>query len=84
MYRLNVTGHSLGGALATIFGFYASADKRVAVVCCPGSAVHVFAFSNPWVGDMLFFEAFRHQEMSKQIRLVRIANRGDLGEIPEL
>jgi hypothetical protein len=67
----------VGSALATIFGFYASADTRLRDVCCPGSLVDVVAFANPMVGKMLFFKAFRHLELARKIRLVRITNHGD-------
>jgi hypothetical protein len=68
----------MGGALATIFGFYASADSRFAGDDRP--PVDVFTFSAPWVGGLNFFEAFRHQELSRKIRLARFANGKDFGE----
>jgi hypothetical protein len=69
----------MGGSLATIFGFYASADSRF-TGDDSRPPVDVFTFAAPWVGGMLFFEAFRHQELSRKIRLVRFANGRDFGE----
>jgi hypothetical protein len=68
----------MGGALATIFGFYASADSRFAGDGMP--PVDVFTFAAPWVGGLVFFEAFRHQELSRKIRHVRFAHGRDIGK----
>ena len=46
-FSLTITGHSLGGALATILGFYAAASNSFA------RAVRVFTFAAPRVGEFL-------------------------------
>jgi len=57
-YQLVVTGHSLGGALSTLFGFFSSTDKRFT----KNGPVKVFNFGSPYVGGHYFADAFRHQE----------------------
>lgn len=57
-YRLVVTGHSLGGALSTVFGFFASADKRFT----RNGPVKIFNYGSPYVGGHTFADSFRYQE----------------------
>jgi len=45
-YRLCITGHSLGGALATLFGFYCGAKPRFAHL----STIYIWTFAAPRVG----------------------------------
>ncbi|CAB9515543.1 Lipase class 3 family protein [Seminavis robusta] len=76
-FKLMVVGHSLGGALASIFGFYASADSRFT----GGESrppVDVYTFAAPWCGGMSYFRAFRHQEVTRRIRLVRFSHQHDI------
>eukprot|EP00816_Leptocylindrus_hargravesii_P006831 CAMPEP_0196815034 /NCGR_PEP_ID=MMETSP1362-20130617/47458_1 /TAXON_ID=163516 /ORGANISM="Leptocylindrus danicus, Strain CCMP1856" /LENGTH=480 /DNA_ID=CAMNT_0042191867 /DNA_START=19 /DNA_END=1458 /DNA_ORIENTATION=+ len=69
-----VTGHSLGGALATIFGLYASADERLP----HSSPVRLFTYASPYVAGQAFANAFRHQEESKKLVHARLYNKKDL------
>ena len=45
-YELSITGHSLGGALATILSFYAATSNVFSKV----KAIRVFTFAAPRVG----------------------------------
>ena len=70
-YRLYVTGHSLGGALATLFGFYASASPAIA------APVTVVSVASPRVGNVEFARAFVELESQGRVRHLRIANHRD-------
>lgn len=70
-YKLYVTGHSLGGALATLFGFYASASSIVP------SPVTVVSVASPRVGNLQFAACFTEYESQGKIRHLRIANHRD-------
>ena len=71
-FNLVVTGHSLGGALSTMFGFFASTDDRFT------RPVKVFNFGSPYVGGRRFVRAFQHQEKQKQLQLARFFNHNDI------
>lgn len=75
-YKVFVTGHSLGGALATIFSFFASTEGRFT----QNGPVKCITFGAPMVGGYAFAEAFRHQERSQKLMLARFHNRRDLGK----
>jgi hypothetical protein len=77
--RLCVTGHSLGGALATLFGFYAATDDRIIK---NGQPVELYTFASPLVGDQNFRQAFKALETKGKIVHARICNEGDLGTSP--
>lgn len=72
-FPLFVSGHSLGGALATLFGFYASLEPEFT----KNGPVRVYTFAAPPVGDKKFGKIFRHQEETGKIRLARIHNTND-------
>jgi hypothetical protein len=74
MYRLGVTGHSLGAALATLFGFYAATDQRILQ---NGKPVEVFSFASPFVGDHQFRTAFKLLEREGKLVHARIVNEHD-------
>jgi predicted lipase len=74
-WRLCVTGHSLGGALATLFGFYAATDDRIIK---NGQPVELYTFASPLVGDQNFRQAFKALETKGKIVHARICNEGDL------
>lgn len=71
-----MTGHSLGGALATLFGFYAATDDRITK---NGQPVELYTFASPLVGNRNFRQAFKALENKGKIVHARICNEGDLG-----
>ncbi|KAL3809912.1 hypothetical protein ACHAXA_005326 [Cyclostephanos tholiformis] len=70
-YKLYVTGHSLGGALATLFGYYASMSPHLP------SPITVVSVASPRVGNIEFARSFVELESHGRIRHLRIANHGD-------
>lgn len=72
-YKLYVTGHSLGAALATLFGFEAAAlpDKMIP------KPVSVFSIASPYVGDDSFRSAHQLLESQGKLRHLRISNHMD-------
>ena len=79
-YKLYITGHSLGGALATLFGFYASCSSDTTssssspVLPLPITIVSV---ASPRVGNIAFAQAFVELESLGKVRHLRIANHKD-------
>uniref|UniRef100_A0A7S2IAN3 Fungal lipase-type domain-containing protein n=1 Tax=Helicotheca tamesis TaxID=374047 RepID=A0A7S2IAN3_9STRA len=82
-YRLFVTGHSLGGALSTLFGFYAAAnDDLMEHVYGP---VSLFSVASPRVGNAKFLEAHKHLEHMGRLRHARVHNESDkVSRVPYL
>lgn len=72
-YRLYVTGHSLGGALATLFSFYAAASDDYNIP----KPVTCVSVASPRVGEGLFQQAFTSLEEQGKLRHLRIVNDGD-------
>ena len=54
-YQLCITGHSLGGALATLCGFYCGAKPRFAHL----STIYIWTFAAPRVGTQGKFPIYR-------------------------
>ncbi|CAB9530265.1 Lipase class 3 family protein [Seminavis robusta] len=77
-YRMTVSGHSLGGACATLMGFYASTDPRMTLQ----GPVVIQSFAAPMVGCHSFADAFRHQETVGKLRHARFFNESDI--VPRL
>jgi predicted lipase len=73
-YRQRVVGHSLGGSLATLFGFYASTNAKLDAFL----PVDVFSFCAPKVGGIHFALAFQKQEETKRLRHFRFFHRLDV------
>ena len=71
-YQVYVTGHSLGGALSTLFGFCAAASSTF-----PGP-VTVVSVASPRVGNEFFGKAFALLESTGKVRHLRIANDRDM------
>jgi hypothetical protein len=74
-YTLCVTGHSMGGSLASLFGFRASCDKRFAQ---NGNAVRVFTYGAAFPGRISFAKAFQQQERAGKIMHARCSMDGDI------
>jgi hypothetical protein len=72
-YTLRVTGHSLGGALSTLFAFRAAMDGRI-----PNKPVMNVSFASPFVGDHQFQHEFQALERKGWIRHLRISNEDDV------
>lgn len=73
-YKLYITGHSLGGALATLFAFEVAASTDPRIV----KPVTCISIASPKVGNMSFRRAFQALEKQEQIRCLRVANYKDL------
>jgi len=69
--RVHISGHSLGGALATMFALEAAADERITepVTCIISGA--------PKVGNQDFLIAFEELEKEGKLRCLHIANDQD-------
>lgn len=72
-YKVLVTGHSLGAALSTVFGFFASCDERFT----RNSYLKMITFGSPYVGGRAFADAFKYQEHHNKIRYARFYNVRD-------
>lgn len=71
-YSLYVTGHSLGGALSTMFAF------RAAVFGEFKKPVTNVSFASPFVGNQEFRDDFIDAERKRKIRHLRISNYQDV------
>ncbi len=70
-YKLFITGHSLGGALALLLAFYTACDDRIPK---PVTSVSIGSLL---VGDQGFRSAFEGMEKMGWIRHLRISNQHD-------
>lgn len=75
-YKLYVTGHSLGGALATLFSLHAAASVGSSDDIIP-KPVSCISVASPRVGDRTFQTAFVRLEERGLLRHLRIANARD-------
>lgn len=71
-YKLYSTGHGSGGALATLFGFYAAGSSTIVPL-----PVTVVSMASPRVGNIAFARAFADMESQGKLRHLRIVNHGD-------
>ncbi|KAL7564487.1 hypothetical protein ACA910_017954 [Epithemia clementina (nom. ined.)] len=70
-YKVFVTGHSLGGALALLLAFFAAAEERLP------KPVTCVSLGSLLVGDAAFQQAFERLERKGWIRHLRITNQHD-------
>lgn len=75
-WTLTISGHSRGGCMATLLGFYAAAGNRGNSDKRP---VEVISFASPFVGDYRFRKAFKGLERNGKIVHARIVNANDFG-----
>jgi hypothetical protein len=73
-YELSITGHSLGGALATLLSFYAATSSTFDNL----KTIRVFTFAAPRVGCQRFLYAYQYLEQIGKIRLARFSNTQDI------
>ena len=71
-FKVYVTGHSLGGALSTLFAFSSAADSRMPK---PVTCINI---ASPKVGGLSFRRAYHTLEQEGALRSLRIANHKDL------
>lgn len=69
-FDIYVTGHSLGGSLATYYGFKL-AEKEIFPM------VNVVSYASPYVGTESFQDAFRGLERENKLRHIRVSNDND-------
>ncbi len=78
-FQLYVTGHSLGGALANLFGFRVAQLKAMghdSVKHLP-SRVKVISFASPVVGNEGYNKEFQYLEKNGFLRHLRVSSEGD-------
>ena len=74
-YKLVLTGHSLGGALAQLATFLIAGNPDAGFIPSPVTGV---TYASPVVGTGNFFKAFRELEKSGRIRHIRVSNDKDI------
>ncbi|KAL7549071.1 hypothetical protein ACHAWF_012341 [Thalassiosira exigua] len=72
-FHLSVTGHSLGGGLATIAGYYLASDASLNLA----SAVRVFTFASARVGCKAFQQGFKHLEQTGRLQHARFSTSNE-------
>ena len=73
-YKVYVTGHSLGAALATLFAWKLSSESDKLVP----KPVSLFSIAGPYVGDSQFRSSHQLMEMLGKLRHVRVSNHKDI------
>jgi hypothetical protein len=73
VYHLSVTGHNLGGGLATIAGFCLAADPTLELA----SAIRIFTFASSRVGCKVFQQSFQHLEKTGRLQHARFTNSNE-------
>ena len=65
-----------GGALSSLFAFYAAADEEITHLTI--SPIRVITVASPYVGNKKFLLAFQALESEKRLQHLRIANKEDI------
>lgn len=73
-YKLYATGHSLGGALASLFAFSMAALDSALIK----SPIVCISIASPKVGNSEFCKAFEYLESQGRLRHIRVVNGGDV------
>ncbi|KAK1733188.1 lipase class 3 family protein [Skeletonema marinoi] len=76
-YKLCITGHSMGGALATLFGFFLGA-KLSQSQQTKSQEILIYTFASPRVGGESFIYAYQHLERAGLIRHARFSCTNDI------
>lgn len=76
-FSLYMTGHSLGGALSTLCGFYAACDEELIQLAAHNRVV-VYSIASPFCGNWKFRHAFQELERQRRLQHLRIANLEDM------
>ena len=76
-YKVVVSGHSLGGALANLFAFTLSL-KEGDGDCPLFRYIRAVSFAAPVVGNSGYDKVFQEQESKNKLHLLRISNQGDV------
>lgn len=73
-YSIAVTGHSLGGSLATLQAMELAAidDDRI------NDPITCITFASPKVGNRAFANVFQYLERNHRVRCLRVANQFDI------
>ena len=71
-FNVFVTGHSLGGALATLCSFRLAMEEDIQ------KPVTCVTFASPLIGNVAFARAFQELEIQHKIVCLRVANHGDV------
>jgi hypothetical protein len=74
-YKLFVTGHSLGGALANLLTYALSRSDTTFFIPKPINAI---SFASPGTGNDEYLEVFKQQEKDGKLRHIRISNNNDI------
>lgn len=76
-FRLNLSGHSLGGAMAQLLAFQLARCQSLARFpkACP---MIVITYGCPRVGGKSYQKAFQQYEEKGLLRHIRVANKGDV------
>lgn len=74
-YDLYITGHSLGGALATLFGYFLSYNNTFNNNKNNNGNINVVSFASPRLGNKKWVNDFNNR---KNIKHIRIVNNHDI------
>ena len=72
--HVTICGHSLGGGLATVTGFYLACNNDLKLA----SPIQIVTFASPRVGGKEFHRCFQHLEDSGRLLYARFTNVNDM------